>query len=544
MTDTGVNAGAGWGPAPVEEEPDRRDRLNAREPARLIGPESLRDVGGTAPVLAPDRPREQPVRPEAGGGMRSRIGEAAARAHTHIRRRLIVDVGMLALGAVIAGVYDGNVSRGGLPWAALFVTLTFAMLKVRRLYDVRLRTNPLEDISRIISATSTSVILVICVRTVVGASSGAASQAVRMWVATTVLLALGRVGIAVIARRRQRAGLDQLATLIIGANDVGLQIAHRLADRPELGLRPVGFVDDSSLPRVHLSAVELPILGSTDALEEIVRCHAVRHLIIGFTGSQPPRLAAAVRKCRGMGVQISTVPRLYEEVNRRVEVEHIGGIPLLSSRPIDPRGWQFSLKYALDQLIAAALLIVLAPVMALIAVAVRLSSPGPAFYRQPRVSLDGREFVMLKFRTMIGDATRDGHLDAQWAARTVKTTTNLPRASNGDRSTRVGVFLRRYSLDEMPQLFNVLFGDMSLVGPRPERTSYVRLFSEHIYRYADRHRVKSGLTGWAQVYGLRGETSLADRVEWDNYYIENWSLWLDLKILFLTTPAIFRRRRA
>ena len=149
---------------------------------------------------------------------------------------------------------------------------------------------------------------------------------------------------------------------------------------------------------------------------------------------------------------------------------------------------------------------------------------------------------MFKFRTMHGDEVSDGHQDARWAAQSLDDRDDLPAAAAQDRRTMVGRVLRRYSLDELPQLINVLRGDMSLVGPRPERMSYVRLFNEHVPHYGDRHRVKSGLTGWAQVHGLRGETSLADRVEWDNWYIANWTLRLDFKILFLTIPAMFSRR--
>ena len=472
--------------------------------------------------------------------LRTRLGAVAAR--TRVRRRFLVDVGMLSLGVAAAGLYDGNVTRGGLPWAALFVVLTFMNLKVRGLYDDRLRANQLEDFSRIVAATSVSAILVVGARVVFDDVNGASSQGVRLWAWATILLTAGRIAIAMVVHRRQRAGRGQLATLIVGADAIGRQIARRLADQPELGLRPIGFIDEHLVPLEHRDDAGVPVLGSTGDVEAIVRQHDVRHVIVGYAAAPPHLLTAAVRKCRRMGLQVSTVPRLYEDVNRHIEIEHIGGIPLLSSRPADPQSWRFSLKYGLDWLIAALLLILLAPLMAAIALAVRLSSPGPVFYRQPRVSLDGREFSMLKFRTMVGDEVSDGHQDADWAARTVESAEDVPTAADHDRRTLVGGFLRRWSLDELPQLINVLMGDMSLVGPRPERTSYVRLFNEHVYRYGDRHRVKSGLTGWAQVHGLRGETSLADRVEWDNWYIENWSLWLDFKILFLTTPALFRRR--
>jgi exopolysaccharide biosynthesis polyprenyl glycosylphosphotransferase len=525
VSDVRHDAGAGQGLAAAQDETQARPAANGGGSVRVLPP---RNGSGEAAERLAELP------------LRSRIGAVALR--TRIRRRFLVDVGMLAVGVGAAGLYDGNVTRTGLPWAVLFVVLTFINLKVRGLYDDRLRINPLEDFSRIVSATSTSAILVVGARVAVGSVDGASLQGVKLWAWATVLLTIGRVGIATVARRRQRAGHGQLPTLIVGADAIGRQIARRLADQPDLGLRPIGFIDEQLVPMEGRDDADFPVLGSTSDVEAIVRQHDVRHVIVGYAAAPPHLLTAAVRKCRRLGLQVSTVPRLYEDVNRRVEVEHIGGIPLLSSRPADPHSWQFSLKYGLDRLIAALLLILLAPLLAAIALAVRLSSPGPVFYRQPRVSLDGREFMMLKFRTMVGDEVSDGQQDATWAAQTVDRTDGVPEPAEKDRRTFVGRHLRRYSLDELPQLINVLKGDMSLVGPRPERTSYVRLFSEHVYRYGDRHRVKSGLTGWAQVHGLRGETSLADRVEWDNWYIENWSLWLDFKILFLTTPAMFRRR--
>jgi exopolysaccharide biosynthesis polyprenyl glycosylphosphotransferase len=525
--DARPDAGAGQGLAAAPGKTRAQAPPNGKRNLRVLTPKQVPE-GGTGPA------------PDDDASLRTRIGAVASR--TRVRRRFLVDVGMLGLGVAAAGLYDGNVTRGGFPWAVLFVVLTFMNLKVRGLYDQRLRTNPLEDFSQIVSATSLAAILVVGARVAAGAVDGASLQGVRLWAWSTILLTAGRIGIAVVVRRRQRAGHGQMVTLIVGADAIGRQIARRLAEQPELGLRPIGFIDEQLAPLEGRDDIEFPVLGTTADVEAIVRRHDVRHLIVGYAAARPQLLTAAVRKCRRMGLQVSTVPRLYEDVNHRVDVEHIGGIPLLSSRPADPQSWQFSLKYGLDRLIAALALILLAPAMAAIAIAVRLSSAGSILYRQPRVSLDGREFSMLKFRTMHGDEVRDGHQDAEWASQTVDADHEPPPAAESDRRTRVGAILRRCSLDELPQLFNVLFGDMSLVGPRPERTSYVQLFSEHVYRYGDRHRVKSGLTGWAQVNGLRGETSLADRVEWDNYYIENWSLWLDFKILFLTTPALFRRR--
>jgi lipopolysaccharide/colanic/teichoic acid biosynthesis glycosyltransferase len=215
-----------------------------------------------------------------------------------------------------------------------------------------------------------------------------------------------------------------------------------------------------------------------------------------------------------------------------VQVDHLGGLPLLHLRASDPSSWQFMVKYAVDRALAAAALLVLLPLFMAASVAVWISMGRPVFFRQARVGLDGRHFDMLKFRSM----------------RPAESSLEVDDDTN--RLTKVGSFLRRTSLDELPQLLNVLRGEMSIVGPRPERPELAGIFASNVYRYGERHRVKSGITGWAQVHGLgRGpnrfaNTSQSDRAEWDNFYIENWSLWLDVKIALMTVFAVLRFRQA
>lgn len=213
---------------------------------------------------------------------------------------------------------------------------------------------------------------------------------------------------------------------------------------------------------------------------------------------------------------------------------------MLTLRPTNPRGWQFAVKHAFDRGFAFLVLLLLSPLMLACALTVRLSSPGPIFFRQRRIGRDGCEFTMLKFRTMRGDPSEDGEADAGWAAEIRGD--DRPATTGFERTTPAGRIMRALSLDELPQLLNVLGGQMSIVGPRPERVGYVREFERVVRRYGDRHRVKSGMTGWAQVSGLRGQTSIADRVEWDNYYIQNWSLWLDLRIIAMTLVEVVRSR--
>jgi exopolysaccharide biosynthesis polyprenyl glycosylphosphotransferase len=232
---------------------------------------------------------------------------------------------------------------------------------------------------------------------------------------------------------------------------------------------------------------------------------------------------------------------MFDTINNRVGYDTVGGLPLMSFTTVNPKGAQFALKHALDRVFALALLIVLSPVILGSALAVRLSSSGPVLFSQRRVGRDGKAFDLYKFRSMRMEPGHDPSDDDAGPLEFLLGGDTAPGGVEGeDRRTSVGRFLRRCSLDELPQLLNVLRGEMSLIGPRPERPEFVELFRQDIVRYGDRHRVKSGITGWAQVHGLRGQTSLAERVEWDNYYIAHWSLGLDLKILTLTVAAVFR----
>jgi exopolysaccharide biosynthesis polyprenyl glycosylphosphotransferase len=223
------------------------------------------------------------------------------------------------------------------------------------------------------------------------------------------------------------------------------------------------------------------------------------------------------------------LPDIFQIMASEVTIDDLGGLPLLTIRDVALRGWKLTLKRFVDVIFAGAGLLVLSPIMMLTAIMVKLDSRGPAFFVQERMGLDAKPFPMIKFRSMRQDAESKG---PGW------TTKEDPRR------TRLGTFIRRYSFDELPQLINVLMGDMSMVGPRPEQPAYVAQFQQSIPRYMDRHREKAGITGWAQVNGLRGDTSIAERTKYDLWYIENWSLWLDFKILMLTAYRVFGDRNA
>jgi len=284
------------------------------------------------------------------------------------------------------------------------------------------------------------------------------------------------------------------------------------------------------------------VLGTVEDLDETVASTGVKSLIVAFSSAADARVSRLIQHCQELGVEVSVVPRMFDTINDRVRYDTVGGLPLMTFSAVDPKGVEFAIKHAFDRIFALVLLVLVAPVILCVALAVRLSSPGPVLFSQRRVGRDGKVFDFYKFRSMrLSDTHGEDGEEELSALEFLLGGDTAPGGVEGeDRRTGVGRFLRRTSLDELPQLFNVLRGDMSIIGPRPERPEFVELFRQDIQRYGDRHRVKSGITGWAQVHGLRGQTSLAERVEWDNYYIAHWSLGLDVKILTLTFVALFR----
>jgi exopolysaccharide biosynthesis polyprenyl glycosylphosphotransferase len=469
------------------------------------------------------------------------LAESVARRRPEVSWELarpLVDAAMLLVAcfAAVLGAQAAGVSSPPIASLAGFAGLVLILLALRGTYRQRIRPELLENLRGIVAATALAAMTVLTLRELFAAPPELAAQTIRPWAFATAYLAAGRIALHWSHLQARRQGEAMRPTLIVGAGRIGRLIAKRLLATPELGLRPIGFLDKDPLESAD-GAVMVPVLGASWDLEEVVERHGVEQVIVTFSRAPNDVLLRLVRRCEELGVSVSFVPRLFEKVNGRVTVEHLGGLPLVSALPANPRGWQFALKYAFDRVAAALALLLALPIVAASAVAVWISLGRPIFFRQVRVGRDGRAFEMLKFRSMrqAAAAGREAGADLELPPDTA------PGGVEGqDRRTRVGAFLRRTSIDELPQLINVLKGEMSLVGPRPERPEFVDLFEESVYRYNDRHRVKAGITGWAQVNGLRGKTSLADRVEWDNYYIENWSLWLDLKIALMTALAVVR----
>jgi exopolysaccharide biosynthesis polyprenyl glycosylphosphotransferase len=461
--------------------------------------------------------------------------------------RFSLDATMLLAAALASsiGAEAAGVETAPVGWLVLFAVFVLGAFAARGMYRPRLRAEILDDLRTVIAVTSLAAMAMLTLRALLTEPSDLSAEVIRPWAFATVYLAAGRVALHWSQTQARRQGEGLRPTLIVGAGRVGRLTAKRLLDQPELGLQPVGFLDKDPLQAE--ADVVLPVLGSSWDLDRVVEEHGVRQVIVTFSTAPNEVLLRLVRRCDDLGVSVAFVPRLFEKMTTRLDVDHLGGLPLVTARSPRPRGWQFGAKYAGDRLAAALLILLVSPVLLFGFLATWMSLGRPIFFRQPRVGRDGRQFDMLKFRTMRGDA-RGGEADAEWARQQLagRVGEEAPpglQLPEEDRRTRAGTLMRKLSIDELPQLFNVLAGHMSIVGPRPERTHYVNLFEQSVYRYGDRHRVKAGITGWAQVNGLRGKTSLADRVEWDNYYIENWSLWLDLKILLLTFVAVLRFSR-
>jgi exopolysaccharide biosynthesis polyprenyl glycosylphosphotransferase len=423
-----------------------------------------------------------------------------------------------------------------------FPLIVMLLFYLRGLYRTRLRALVLDGVVPVISAVSVGAMAVEVFGLFLNGHAPPQAEVLRAWVFAMFGVGLGRIVLSSAQRLARARRLVGKPVLIMGAGVVGAQVARRLEAHPEYGLAPIGFLDEDPRSIAEVGGRDLPVLGTVEDLDETVARTGVLNLIVAFSSVADERVSRLIQRCQELGVEVSVVPRMFDTINNRVGYDTVGGLPLMSFTTIDPRGVQFAVKHGLDRVLALGLLIVLSPVLFLSALAVRITSSGPALFRQRRVGRDGKAFDLYKFRSMRMEPGQvDPSVDDPGPLEFLLGGDTAPGGVEGDdRRTPVGRFLRRTSFDELPQLLNVLRGEMSLIGPRPERPEFVELFRQDIVRYGDRHRVKSGITGWAQVHGLRGQTSLAERVEWDNYYIANWSLGLDVKILALTFVAMLR----
>ena len=431
------------------------------------------------------------------------------------RWALLSSVDIIGLGVVPALTR----TSGRLP---LLLTALIAVLlfQSKGLYRPHLNLSVLDDIPALVPRSVSAALAVGAVVGVMGLRPTVSVFAVLATLGIAAQLVL-RALLYALLRRRRTTGVATQNCLIVGAGPIANELAKTLADRPSYGLRVLGFLRDG--PSATGDERVAPVLGDAKDLTRVVVEQKARTLIVAFGGFSEDSLVASLREPALAGCDVFIVPRLHEVYRLAGNNDHVGAIPVFRLRQAHVGTIAGSVKRAFDVLFSGLALALLAPILAVIAAAVRLEGGPHVLFRQVRVGKDAMYFELLKFRTL--KPVDDYESQTTW------------NVSHDDRLGPVGRFLRKTSIDELPQLWNIVRGDMSLVGPRPERPHFVSQFSSEYPDYQYRHRMRCGLTGLAQVNGLRGDTSIADRVRYDNYYIQNWSLWLDVKVIVATVRA-------
>jgi len=409
--------------------------------------------------------------------------------------------------------------------SALVVVPVWLMLfNARSMYGSRRNVNVADEFVRIVKAATLGMLVIMSAAFFYRAFSYSRVVFVLLWVSAVVLIFTGRILLRLIESLLYRNGRDLRDAVLIGAGPLANQVYSALHHHRLLGYRFVGYFADTP------AKAEYPLstgryLGSLDAVPDAIDSGETELAVIALEREHQEKLRRLIENCEGLNVEFMMVPDILDLMASRMKVEEIECIPFIRLKGVPMTTWGRILKRLVDIVVSILLLTISSPFILLAAIAIKFDSPGPILFTQERVGLDGRKFLMFKFRSMRIGAEKYDHE----AGLGVK---------NDPRTTRVGSVLRATSFDELPQLLNVLRGEMSLVGPRPERTFYVEKFKDLVPKYLDRHRVKTGMTGWAQVNGFRGDSSLEGRIKFDIYYIENWSLGFDMKILMKTIGAV------
>jgi exopolysaccharide biosynthesis polyprenyl glycosylphosphotransferase len=423
------------------------------------------------------------------------------------------------------------------PWAdytgivlihVLSIVVVFAFSHLYRLTRMPSR---IDEFYRIVASTTVATLIGVALASLFFKNSTldidySRGMVLYAWVFTVAFITVGRVIHAQIRAGLRQKGWGRDRVLIVGTSDVGQMIFHKVKSNPGMGYEVAGLVDANGQKDAPPG---LPILGRAGDLASLIDEHQVDEVIIALPEATHQEILTLISECERGKVTIKVFPDVFQYMAGQVSIGDLGGLPLLTVRDIALRGWRLVVKRLMDVVGATCLLVLLSPLLMLTALLIKLDSRGPAFYAQERMGLDGRPFMIFKFRSMRTDAEANG---PGWTV------------ENDPRTTRLGRLIRRINLDEFPQLINVLLGEMSLVGPRPERPVWVNQYRHSIPRYMDRHWEKGGMTGWAQVNGLRGDTSISERIKYDLWYIENWSLLLDVKILIRTGFNFFKSPNA
>ncbi len=418
--------------------------------------------------------------------------------------------------------------REYMPWGIALSLILFVIFTIDGLYG-RSRRSFLDNLYTLL--TSTIVGVAILTVLIFGLRPLAQSRLMLIYAAVLIVVCTGTIRLidAYLFRRRLKRGTGITHTVIVGAGEVGRAVMRNIIAEPDMGLRVVGFLDDDPEKQAEPIGRFEP-LGGTESLQDVLQTHRIDGAILALPWQSREKIIQLVDQCEAAGVRARIVPDLFQMSLNRVDIGSLNGIPLIDVRAPIIRGWSRRAKRAMDVGIAAAMFVIASPLLAIIAIAIRLETPGPVLYRQPRLGREGRLFTLYKFRSMRegADLERPSLLDLNEAIGPIFKMRNDPRLTN------VGRTIRRLSLDELPQLWNVLLGDMSLVGPRPP-------MPVEVSQYKDWHRsrldIAPGLTGLWQVSG-RSKLTFDEMVMLDLFYAENWSLGLDLKILLRTVPTV------
>jgi exopolysaccharide biosynthesis polyprenyl glycosylphosphotransferase len=452
--------------------------------------------------------------------------------------------------AIGAGFWVAYMVRQKLPFGGVFipfspetytvvlpvgvVSVLFAFYQ-RNLYKVKRGFSFIDEFYRICAATFFGLIFAIALNSVLLGADFQYSRIILVYALVLIIVFATtlRFTFNALVSALRRRGAAQIRLVVIGTGDTARRIIRRVTASPELGYDIVGvIVDEHADPDPEDDRIMgVPILGNLANLRETVTRYNITELIVTVTGASQSHLLDLVALCDDLPIDVKIYPDAFQLITtNEVTIGSLTGLPLVSVKAASLHGVNRVIKRAVDIVLSSLILIIVSPVMLITAVLIKLTDPkGPVFYTQERVGLDGKAFMVVKFRSMKVDSEKNG---PGW------TTKNDPRR------TRFGRFIRRYSIDELPQFINVLLGDMSVVGPRPEQPQFVEQFKNTIPHYMRRHREKAGITGWAQVNGLRGDTSIAERTRYDLYYVENWSVLLDLKIILKSIIVVFTDKNA
>lgn len=446
---------------------------------------------------------------------------------------LLTDLVMIVFSFVAAyyfRAFGGALAGQSMPplsdyWHALLAIVPVYLWLFREagLYQTSRHMRRIEEIFLVIKVVTYAVIILMALTFFYRQFSYSRLYLVCNWITSCVLISSGRYALIQWSYWRREHKKDTIEVLIIGLNRNARALIGWARQNPHYGQRPVGILTQS-VEDIGKHVEEVPILGLAEHWETFIQKLQPDQVVLFDDSFSREKVTDLVASCEDALIDFKMGVDIYGLIASNVGVEYVSHVPLLGFRslPLDDP-WNRSLKRIFDFVIAGIMTLVFLPVGLWIAALIKLEGKGPVFYHQERMGRDGKVFRLLKFRTMKVDAEKES--GPVWAK------------PGDDRRTRIGEFLRRWNLDEFPQLLNVLRGEMSLVGPRPERPHFVDQFRERVPRYMARHKVKSGLTGWAQVHGLRGDTSIEERIKYDLYYLENWSLLLDIEILVMTIFA-------